>query len=85
MGGVVFPFFSLNSQSLEIHRAYTLSSISSLKMLLDYFSKDVILKKNFYVSHSYSLFNVLALFSSSSSCFLLLSSIWVFPLILCSM
>ena len=47
MGGVVVPFFSLNSQSLEIHRAYTLSSVSSLKMLLDYFSKDVILKKNF--------------------------------------
>ena len=45
--GVVFPFFSLNSQSLEIHRAYTLSSITSLKMLLDYFSKDVILK-NFF-------------------------------------
>ena len=38
--GVVFPFFSLNSQSLEIHRVYTLSGITSF-----YFSKDVILKK----------------------------------------
>lgn len=40
----MFLFFSLNSKSLEIQRVYTVSSITSLKMLLDYFSKDVIVK-----------------------------------------
>ena len=47
-GWGVFLFFSLNSKSLEVQRVYTLSSITSLKMLLDYFSKDVIINKFFF-------------------------------------
>lgn len=43
-GGGLFPPSSLNLQFLEIPRMYTLSRTTSLKMLFDSFSKDVILR-----------------------------------------
>jgi hypothetical protein len=68
-----FLFFSLNLHSLEIHKTDNSSYVISSKLLPDYFSMNLILKGLYFLaSHSYSLFNVLVLFSSPASYFLLL-------------